>query len=367
MSVHLIPNNALGFNRPFSTLVKRVLTVVNNNSQPVAFKVKTTAPKLYCVRPNSGRIEPGESIDVSVMLQPMKDEPPLSTKCKDKFLIQSTLITPDKETKGLQDIWNVADGGEEWKVYQQKLRVVYLPPEGQPIEEEDEGHLAQPAGLSPGDSRYATVKQHPSNGHSVGPTPQFLYEEENSDLPRPGEPEYPGTPPPQQADYTVAREDSHEEQPPLERSTSGVGIVNVNVHSSSPPPSPPKAPEPSLNRELQAKYDEAQAEIQRLRALLAAVPDPSSIAPESVAPSTIRQRHNSGMSDDGSTYAGTEFVGTEYARTDYTGTDYPRTEYARTEVGSTVDSGVMIHQDGVPLQVVIILALGVFITTYLFF
>jgi vesicle-associated membrane protein-associated protein A len=38
------------------------------------------------------------------MLQAMKDEPPLNSKCKDKFLIQSTMITPDKETMSLQDI-----------------------------------------------------------------------------------------------------------------------------------------------------------------------------------------------------------------------------------------------------------------------
>lgn len=41
------------------------------------------------------------------MLQPMKEEPPLSIKCKDKFLIQSTLITPEKETKDLQEIVRV--------------------------------------------------------------------------------------------------------------------------------------------------------------------------------------------------------------------------------------------------------------------
>ena len=34
----------------------------------------------------------------------MKEEPPLGAKCKDKFLIQSTLITPEKETLPLQDI-----------------------------------------------------------------------------------------------------------------------------------------------------------------------------------------------------------------------------------------------------------------------
>ena len=78
--------------------------------------------QLYCVRPNSGRVEPGESVDVSgdylfcryrkalihhtllVMLQALKEEPPLNTKCKDKFLIQSTIITPDKETLALSDI-----------------------------------------------------------------------------------------------------------------------------------------------------------------------------------------------------------------------------------------------------------------------
>lgn len=34
-----------------------------------------------------------------VMFQPMKEEPPLNAKCKDKFLIQSTLLTPEKESK----------------------------------------------------------------------------------------------------------------------------------------------------------------------------------------------------------------------------------------------------------------------------
>lgn len=50
---------------PLTQLVKRSILVHNPHSSPVAFKVKTTAPKQYCVRPNSGRIEPGESVDVS--------------------------------------------------------------------------------------------------------------------------------------------------------------------------------------------------------------------------------------------------------------------------------------------------------------
>jgi hypothetical protein len=38
------------------------------------------------------------------MLQAMKEEPPLAVKCRDKFLIQSTTITPEKETLSLSDI-----------------------------------------------------------------------------------------------------------------------------------------------------------------------------------------------------------------------------------------------------------------------
>lgn len=352
MSVHLIPNNALGFNRPFSQLVKKILTVTNNNALPVAFKVKTTAPKLYCVRPNSGRIEPGGSIDVSVMLQPMKEEPALSAKCKDKFLIQSTIITPEKETRDLQDIWNTTNGsGEEWKVHQQKLRVVYLPPEGQ-IVEEDEGHPQEgPSVLAQADSghkHYGTTKDIVAPPPPAMPT--WSTQAEGPSTASPPAHARPMTPPMHEADVTFFQADAGEH--PHRTASNGVGVVNVNVHQLSPPSSPPIAPAPVQNgRELEAKLQEAQAEILRLRALLAAVPDPSSTAPESVAPDSVapsefRHKFTSTSSED----------------------DGMSTYYAPTEGGTMMmDRDTVIHQDGVPLQVVIIIALGVFITTYLFF
>lgn len=52
-----------------------------------ALQVKTTAPKEYCVRPNSGKLVPGASIDINVMLQPPM--PKEGTKSKDKFLVQT--------------------------------------------------------------------------------------------------------------------------------------------------------------------------------------------------------------------------------------------------------------------------------------
>ena len=104
----------------------------------------------------------------------------------------------------------------------------------------------------------------------------------------------------------------------------------------------------TLNPEIQEK---AQAEIERLRSLIASMPEPS-VAPTSVTGATEmrhRRRAPAPASDDGSSvYDG---------RSDYDG---------RTEVGSYVGSEVA-PPDGVPLQVVIIIALGVFVTTYLFF
>ncbi|KIJ17736.1 hypothetical protein PAXINDRAFT_167707 [Paxillus involutus ATCC 200175] len=352
MSVHLIPNNALGFNRPFAQLVKKVLIISNQNGSPVAFKVKTTAPKLYCVRPNSGRIEPGDSVEVSVMLQPMKEEPPLSAKCKDKFLIQSTLITLEKETRDLQDIWNAPTGaGEEWKVYQQKLRVVYLPPDGQ-ISEESEGQADEPAVMPPAKSSgldgYDTVRN--VRPEQPQPIPAWSTQVEGPSTSSPPAPPRAMTPPRVQESDSFYRQQSREESLPFQRSTSGpgVGVVNVNVHQPSPPSSPLIGPTVQVNRELEVKLTDAQGEIQRLRALLAAVPDPSSTAPESeapesVAPSEFRRRYAASSDDGMSMY------------------------YSGTEVGTTVDHDGVIHQDGVPLQVVIIIALGVFITTYLFF
>ncbi len=49
---------------PFTQLVKEVLTVSNPSPVPVAFKVKTTAPKQYCVKPVLGRIEANQSVNV---------------------------------------------------------------------------------------------------------------------------------------------------------------------------------------------------------------------------------------------------------------------------------------------------------------
>ncbi|KAK7469295.1 phosphatidylinositol-binding protein scs2 [Stygiomarasmius scandens] len=344
MSVYLNPSSSLGFHRPLTQLVKRALTISNPNTQPVAFKVKTTAPKLYCVRPNSGRIEPGQSVEVSVMLQALKEEPPLTAKCKDKFLIQSTVITPEKESKSLQEIWAVPEGATDDtnKVHQQKLRVVYLPPEGERLDEEDEGTIQQQSSMNGVEkdaapiqsstsvpdarpSRYETVQSRPeTNGH---PMPDFDADSsfqqqpeqyaESHDEPQAPPPVSVFVQPPGSEKLAVVPEPEPEPAP-------AAPIVTREV--SAPAPIPMPTPSSTLSEELK----EARAEIDRLRSLLAAAAPPPEL-----------RRRSRAISDDGTVVSGTD-------------------------VGTIIDEPPL-SQEGVPLQVVVIIALGVFVMTYLFF
>lgn len=50
---------------PFTDVVTTTLKLANPTDRNVCFKVKTTAPRRYCVRPNSGVIEAGTSVNVS--------------------------------------------------------------------------------------------------------------------------------------------------------------------------------------------------------------------------------------------------------------------------------------------------------------
>ncbi|KAJ2773931.1 phosphatidylinositol-binding protein scs2, partial [Coemansia nantahalensis] len=94
---------------PFKTLTNTVLVLTNKNNGPTAFKVKTTAPKQYCVRPNAGRIEPGDSVTIQISLQPMKGELPADFKCRDKFLIQSIQISPEMESMPMTELWAMVE------------------------------------------------------------------------------------------------------------------------------------------------------------------------------------------------------------------------------------------------------------------
>jgi len=90
--VLLEPSGELRFRGPFTDVVTATLKLTNPTERKICFKVKTTAPKRYCVRPNSGVIDPKEAVSVSVMLQPFEYDP--AEKNKHKFMVQ-TMFAPD--------------------------------------------------------------------------------------------------------------------------------------------------------------------------------------------------------------------------------------------------------------------------------
>ncbi|KAL5571576.1 hypothetical protein UlMin_021173 [Ulmus minor] len=112
--------------------------LTNKTDKHVAFKVKTTSPKRYCVKPNVGIILPGSTCNVTVTMQAPK-EMPADMQCKDKFLLQSVLAPDGVTAKGVtSEMFNKADGKV---VGAFKLRVVYIPanPPSPVPEESEEG------------------------------------------------------------------------------------------------------------------------------------------------------------------------------------------------------------------------------------
>ncbi|XP_057702721.1 vesicle-associated membrane protein-associated protein B/C-like [Corythoichthys intestinalis] len=117
----LEPQHELKFRGPFSDVVTTNLKLANPTDRNVCFKVKTTAPRRYCVRPNSGIIDAGTSINVSVMLQPFDYDP--NEKSKHKFMVQSMLAPPDMTD--MEGVWKEAKPEE---LMDSKLRCVFEMP-----------------------------------------------------------------------------------------------------------------------------------------------------------------------------------------------------------------------------------------------
>ncbi|KAL3737978.1 hypothetical protein ACJRO7_019499 [Eucalyptus globulus] len=101
------------------------LQLSNRTDSYVAFKVKTTNPKKYCVRPNTGVVLPRSACDIIVTMQAQKEAPP-DMQCKDKFLLQSVKVNDGITAKDITaEMFNKELGNV---VEECKLRVVYVAP-----------------------------------------------------------------------------------------------------------------------------------------------------------------------------------------------------------------------------------------------
>ncbi|GAB4843551.1 hypothetical protein Ancab_013514 [Ancistrocladus abbreviatus] len=95
----------------------------NKTDQYVAFKVKTTSPKKYCVKPNAGVIKPKATFDFTVVMQAQNLAPP-DLQCKDKFLIQSTVVPNGTTEEDITSDMFAKDSGK--LIEEKKLKVVLV-------------------------------------------------------------------------------------------------------------------------------------------------------------------------------------------------------------------------------------------------
>lgn len=116
------PQHELAFVGPFTTAVSAVMTLRNPSDRKVCFKIKTTAPKRYCVKPNSGVIDAKQAVQVAVSLQPFEYDP--NEKNRHKFMVQA-MFAPEGEINP-DTLWKETDGSQ---LMDSKLKCVFVMPE----------------------------------------------------------------------------------------------------------------------------------------------------------------------------------------------------------------------------------------------
>ncbi|KAJ9185912.1 hypothetical protein P3X46_005486 [Hevea brasiliensis] len=114
--------------------------LTNSTYDNVAFKVKTTSPKKYCVRPNVGIILPKSTREFIVTMQAPKATSNEKV-CKDKFLIQSIVVPVGTTEKDItSNMFNKDDGKYIEEI---KLKVGLISPPQSPVLSPINGVLKQ--------------------------------------------------------------------------------------------------------------------------------------------------------------------------------------------------------------------------------
>lgn len=145
---------------PFETKkqISCSMQLTNRTDDYIAFKVKTTSPKKYCVRPNSGIVPPRSTSDVIVTMQAQREAPP-DMQCKDKFLVQSVVVREGTATKDITgEMFNKESGNVVDEV---KLKVLYVQPPQPPSpvrEGSEEGSSPRPSLSDGGNLNYQDMQ-----------------------------------------------------------------------------------------------------------------------------------------------------------------------------------------------------------------
>lgn len=102
--LRIIPQNVIAFTKSGTELVGNV-EIINIDTKPVTYKIKTTAPDKFRVRPSTGVLAPSASATVNVVLQQGQT---INTLSREKFLVMCMGLGKAMST-------NAHDVAELWK------------------------------------------------------------------------------------------------------------------------------------------------------------------------------------------------------------------------------------------------------------
>jgi hypothetical protein len=149
--VSLNPSHIIPFKLERGTQPRTVLRITNISGQKVAFKVKTTQPSWYFVRPNQDILDANQSEDVAVLMVESENNQlldlaasgaPKSDEDKShRFLVQSKVISeaefsrikstnPSQKIDELSKLWDGPNKDDKRNV---KLKVEFIYPDQIPV------------------------------------------------------------------------------------------------------------------------------------------------------------------------------------------------------------------------------------------
>lgn len=123
-SVEIGPD-VLDYRSPLTQQSTEYVSIANRSDQAIAFKVKTTAPKFYCVRPNAALVAPGEQVQVQVIFLGLPEEPAEDYKCRDKFLVITLPCPYELSDRSVAEAWSDLEAEFKKEAISKKIKVRY--------------------------------------------------------------------------------------------------------------------------------------------------------------------------------------------------------------------------------------------------
>jgi len=115
------PSTEIVFMGDFLHPLSNVFTVRNKSQADILFKIKTTSPHRYEVRPHHGQVAPQSEVSVTMTLLPFNYKP--EQKYSDKFLLQVCALNDLNRDYSKRDIWSNVPKEE---LYSKKLKSKFV-------------------------------------------------------------------------------------------------------------------------------------------------------------------------------------------------------------------------------------------------